>query len=140
MRTNLRGRGFEREFKFKTSRSSGPGGQSVNKTETRVELIFDVNASVILHEAEKKILLEKLQGKLDEEGLLKIASQESRSQIGNKEKAIAKFYDIVGKALKPKKKRIPTKIPAAVKEKIKKEKKVIGEKKATRSKNFRELL
>lgn len=105
---------FFSELIFKTSRSSGPGGQHVNKVNTKVELRFDVTNSALLSEEEKEILLEKLKNKITNDGILIIISQHSRSQIKNKEKAIEQFYRLVEKALTPIKKRIATKTPMRV--------------------------
>lgn len=120
------------EFQFKTSRSGGAGGQHVNKTETKVELIFDVNASITLNEAEKARILDKLAGNINEEGQLRLNSSESRSQLSNKENVIEKFYALLENALKKEKKRIPTVIPEAIKEGILKTKKLHSRKKAER--------
>ena len=133
-------RNFEPEFKFKTSKSSGAGGQHVNTTETKVELIFTINESALLSEAEKEKLLNKLAGNINDKGELRINSSESRSQATNKEKVIEKFYTVVGKALKKEKRRIPTKVPKAVKENILKKKKLHSHRKEERRFNPRKLL
>jgi ribosome-associated protein len=137
---NLKDRNFEPEFRFKTSRSSGAGGQHVNTTETKVELIFDVMASAILDDKEKHRVLIKLKNLINDKGELRISSSESRSQASNKENAIAKFYVVLAKALKKEKKRIPTKIPVEVKKEILKTKKLHSKKKEERRFNPREWL
>ena len=129
---NLKSRNFEPEFRFKTSKSSGAGGQHVNTTETKVELIFNVPASAALSEEEKTRISEKLKTFINDVGELRINSSESRSQVGNKETVIKKFYKLLEKALKKEKKRIPTKVPAGVKENIRKKKKLHSEKKRGR--------
>lgn len=136
----LKGRNFEPEFKFKTSRSSGAGGQHVNTTETKVELIFHINASALLSNAEKAKLLKKLAGNINDSGELRLYSSESRSQASNKENVVKKFYALLEKSLKKEKKRIPTKVPAAVKENILKKKKQHSSKKEERRFNPRDLL
>jgi len=136
----LNGRIFEPEFKFKTSRSSGAGGQHVNTTETKVELIFNINNSVLLSDAEKTKLNKKLAGNINDNGELRINSSESRSQATNKEKVIKKFYALLEKALKKEKKRIPTKIPEAIKENILRKKKLHSGKKQERRFNPKDLL
>jgi ribosome-associated protein len=92
------------EFTFRTSRSSGAGGQHVNKTETKVELIFDVNASKFLSEIQKNRITEKLKSYINDAGELRVSSSESRSQLSNKEKAIKKFFTLLDRAFKREKK------------------------------------
>lgn len=128
----LSGRDFSREFLFSASRSSGPGGQNVNKVSTKVELRFDVPHSILLTEEEKEILLIRLQKKINSEGFLIIVSQSERTQLKNKEKTVEKFYALLKKSLTPKKKRKPTKPNAAAKEKRLEEKRINAEKKVRR--------
>ena len=109
IRSNLTKRNFETEFTFRTSRSSGPGGQNVNKVNSKVELRFNIPLSQFLNDAEKHILFEKLATKINTEGELIIVSQEHRSQLQNKETAIQRFYMLLSTALTPAKKRRPTK-------------------------------
>jgi ribosome-associated protein len=125
-------RDFSREFVFTATRSSGPGGQNVNKVSTKVELRFDVYNSAILSEEEKEILRIRLQKKISAEGFLIIVSQSERTQLKNKEKTIEKFHTLIWKALTPVKKRRPTRPSAASKEKRIVAKKMQGEKKARR--------
>ena len=104
----LKKRNFEDEFIFSASRSSGPGGQNVNKVNTKVELRFSVITTLILDEAEKEIILRKLKKKINKEGELLVVSQEGRTQNENKIIAIDKFYDLIAKALTIPIKRKPT--------------------------------
>lgn len=97
------------EFQFLTSRSSGPGGQNVNKVNSKVELRFDIQNSILLSEEQKEILLVKLAKKISAEGILSVVSQIDRSQLANKEDAIRKFYLLIIKALTPIKRRKRTK-------------------------------
>jgi ribosome-associated protein len=120
------------EFIFNASRSSGAGGQNVNKVNTKVELRFNIAQSQILSVEEKEILLQKLANKLTETGYLIIVSQTERSQLKNKEKSIAKFYALIEKALTPRKKRKPTKPTKASKAKRLDSKRIISEKKNSR--------
>lgn len=123
---------FNPELEFQASKSSGPGGQNVNKVNTKITLRFNVPDSNVLEFEEKSILMEKLGNKLDNEGNLVIQCQEKRSQIQNKEIAIRKFYDLLLKAFQKKKIRKATKPgKAAIEERIK-EKKRISEKKKSR--------
>jgi len=129
---NIRNRPFEKEFRFNTSRSGGPGGQHANKTETQVELRFSIPESEVLDEEEKQRLLKKLSSKVTKEGELIVTAESKRSQLQNKEEAMEKFYSMVEKALKRPKKRKPTKPTRAAKKKRLEEKKKHSEKKAKR--------
>jgi ribosome-associated protein len=106
------------EVTFSFSRSGGKGGQNVNKVETKVELVFNINDSAILDVEQKSRLIKKLHSKIDTEGNLHVVSQSERYQLANKKKAIEKFIDLIEKSLKKEKKRIKTKKPEAVKQKI----------------------
>lgn len=130
--TAIRERGLERECSFTAARSSGPGGQNVNKVATKIELAFHVINSQLLSDEEKATISEKLSTKINEDGYLKVSSSESRSQAANKEAALEKFYETIEKALIKPKKRKPTKMPKAVKEQIKATKRKTSEKKASR--------
>ncbi|SMD44516.1 ribosome-associated protein [Aquiflexum balticum DSM 16537] len=123
---------FNPEFQFQASRSSGPGGQNVNKVNSKVTLTFNVSNSALLDDIEKGIIMDKLSNMLDSEGNLQIQSQEKRSQIQNKEIAIRKFYDILRKAFHKKKIRKVSKPSKAAVEKRLKEKKALSEKKEGR--------
>lgn len=116
-------RDFTSEFKFSSSRSSGPGGQNVNKVNSKIELRFNIIKSELLNEDEKVIILRKLKTKINSDGDLIITAQEDRSQLKNKQEAIGKFYDMIIKALTPVKKRRatnPTK--SSVEKRLKKKK------------------
>jgi ribosome-associated protein len=128
----IRDRGLERECTFTAVRSSGPGGQNVNKVATKVELAFPVNDSALLSDEEKQIISTKLDAKINEEGYLKISDSSSRSQSTNRDSVLEKFYDTIEKALIKPKKRKATKVPKAVKERIKVHKIKTSEKKANR--------
>lgn len=119
---------------FKTSRSSGSGGQHVNKVETKVELIFDLNSCNLFNEKQHAMLKTDLQSFTDVHGFVHITCQESRSQLNNKQKAIDKLFELIEKGLIPKKKRIETKPSKASKEKRIKTKKYRAEVKANRRK------
>jgi ribosome-associated protein len=128
----IRERGLDRECTFTAVRRSGPGGQNVNKVATKVELAFHVNHSELLTDEEKLTISEKLTSKINEDGYLKISDSSSRSQATNRENVLEKFYDTIEKSLIKPKKRKPTKMPKAVKEKIRIHKIKNSEKKANR--------
>jgi len=125
---------FSKWFKFLTSRSSGPGGQNVNKVNSRVELRFNVIECALLSENEKEIIFEKLTNKINNENELIIVRQTERSQLKNKEKTIEAFYLLIEKALKPKKIRVKSKPSKASIQKRLDEKKKNAEKKILRKK------
>jgi ribosome-associated protein len=128
----LKERDFSREFVFKTSRSSGPGGQNVNKVNTKVELRIDLNSSQIFTDEEKNILAIKLKTRINSDGELIIVSQTERSQLKNREKAILKFFSLVEKALTPRKYRRPTRPTLASKTRRLKKKLIRSDQKSLR--------
>lgn len=133
----LLNRDFSAELTFNTSRSSGAGGQNVNKVNTKVELRFLIDASQLLTSEEKDILKQKLFNRINDAGELLLTSQTERSQLKNKEKVIEKFYALVEKALTSVKKRKSTKPTAASKTKRIEDKRKASQKKTLR-KNIRE--
>ena len=106
---DLQNRDFTKEIEIKASRSSGKGGQNVNKVSTKIELVFDVNNSELLSDEEKSVVQQKLSNRISKEGKLILQSQESRSQLINKEIAIKKLYELLEAALKKEKPRKATK-------------------------------
>jgi ribosome-associated protein len=104
----LKSRNFEKEFVFSTSRSSGPGGQNVNKVSTKVELRFNLLLAESFTEEEKELVFRKLKNKITKEGEIVLVSQSERTQLMNKIVVIEKFYDIVSQALTVQKKRRAT--------------------------------
>jgi ribosome-associated protein len=104
----LKNRGIENEFSYSTSRSSGPGGQNVNKVSTKVELRFNLLSSPGFSEQEKEILFKKLKNRINKESEIVLVSQSERTQLMNKLAVTEKFYDLVSKALTMQKKRKST--------------------------------
>jgi ribosome-associated protein len=127
-------RDFMPELVFSASRSSGPGGQNVNKVSTKMELRFHVMNSVLLTDEEKSLLTQKLQSRINLAGELILVSQSERTQLKNKQAVVEKFYALLSKALKPRKKRKPTRPSAAAREKRLEKKRMISGKKEQRSK------
>ncbi len=123
---------LDSELNFSFMRSSGPGGQNVNKVNSKVELRFDIANSSILNEQFKLALLDKLKTKISEDNILILKCQISRSQLENKELVIIKFYTLINKALKPKKFRAKTNPTKASKEKRLQLKREVSEKKERR--------
>ncbi len=122
------------ECNFKAVRSSGAGGQHVNKVSSKIELSFNVINSSGLSVSEKELLQQKLHAKLTKEGILLLQCSESRSQHKNKDLAIKKLIDILKNNLQVPKKRIATKIPKSVIRKRLKNKKLHASKKNNRKK------
>ena len=123
-----------RELTFTTSRSSGPGGQNVNKVNSKVTLKFDVLHSSVLSQEQKELIIKKLATRITTEGKLVLTSQENRSQIQNKEDVLSKLNDLLIKVFTPRKVRKATKPNKAAKHARVKSKKLRSEKKQWRQK------
>jgi ribosome-associated protein len=123
-----------KELVFTASRSDGPGGQNVNKVNSKVTVKFDVIQSEILSPEEKEIILKKLESRLTKEGILVLSAQENRSQLQNKEAVLVKLEKLLKKAFEKKKVRKATKpSKGSIQERINK-KKQLSEKKKWRQK------
>jgi ribosome-associated protein len=120
------------ELRFQFSRSSGPGGQHVNRASTRVELLFDVAHSPSLDDAQRSRILDVLENYIDKEGILHLVSQTSRSQWRNREDVTARFQQLLRRALRRRKQRRPTRPTRASKEQRLAEKRKKSEVKRTR--------
>jgi len=123
---------LETEIVFSATRSSGPGGQNVNKVNTRVELRFSVINSIIFSNEEKARISLKLKNRINSEGELIITSQTARTQLDNKEKALEKFFDLIEKALTIQKKRLKSRPTVASRLKRLESKKNLAQKKQLR--------
>jgi len=104
------------ELTFVTSRSSGPGGQNVNKVDTRVTLLFDVGASPSLTDEQRSRVLARLPGRINREGVLRVVSQRHRTQSANREAVVRRFAELLRDALSEERARIPVKVPAGANE------------------------
>jgi ribosome-associated protein len=104
------------ELRFRFAQSSGPGGQHVNRSATRVELLFDVAGSPSLTEAQRERVLKTLASYIDSEGVLHLASQTFRSQLRNREEVVERFRMLMHKAMRIPKRRRPTRPSRAARE------------------------
>ena len=127
---------LQKEITYKTSRSGGNGGQNVNKVSSKVELLFDVNSSLLFTDEEKQLLNTKLQSRFNKDGYVQVICDEERSQYLNKEKAVERLIVLLGRALHQPKVRKPTKLSKKVKAARLNDKRLQGEKKDNRKKNF----
>ena len=106
----------ESELVVRASRSSGAGGQHVNKTSSRIEISWNIRDSKALSEEQRAILSERLASRLSTDGSIRVVSSETRSQLRNRERAEARLAEIVRRALTPRKKRKPTRRPRSADE------------------------
>lgn len=102
-------RDFSKEIQFTATRSSGAGGQNVNKVSSRIELRFSVVNSLILSDDEKALIFKKLSTRINSDGELVLTAQTERSQYRNKQQVLERFIQLIADALKEEKPRIPTK-------------------------------
>ncbi len=123
---------FSKELSFKTSRSSGAGGQNVNKVETSVTVMWKIQDSLFFNEDQKNLIQIKLKNRVNAEGFLFLTVSETRTQLMNKAKAIEKILELVDKSLVIPKKRLATKPLRSQKQKRLDTKKKISDKKENR--------
>ncbi|MBN1488947.1 MAG: aminoacyl-tRNA hydrolase [Phycisphaerae bacterium] len=98
----------EAEFEFTASRSGGPGGQNVNKVNTRVTLRFDLAGSTAFSPSQKAALMAAYPGRISEKGVFWVVSQRFRTQAANRRAAMERFRELVAAALRPRPRRRPT--------------------------------
>ena len=120
------------ELSFRYARSSGPGGQHVQRTETKVELLFDLAGSPSLSEPQRALALSRLGGRLDQQGVLHLVSQAGRSQLENRADVVERFRLLLRAALKPSKARRPTRPTAAARQQ-----RLEGKRRRSRAKRLR---
>ena len=124
------------EITFRATRAGGPGGQHVNTSSTRIELLWDVTRSTVIGEDVRARLLEKLASRIDASGMVRVVASDRRSQSQNREAAAERLAKLVRQALVVPRKRRPTRPTAASKEQRLAEKKRRGERKRDRRRNF----
>lgn len=122
----------KREVWFEFSHSSGPGGQNVNKVSTAVALCFHPASSSALSDRQKDVIAAKLANRINAEGILRIASDEGRSQSGNRARTVKRFAELLSEALKPVKTRRPTRPGRAAVERRLTDKRKQAERKSAR--------
>jgi ribosome-associated protein len=123
-----------KEVKFGFSRSGGKGGQNVNKVETKVEMVFNIDDSMVIDDKTKSLLKKKLANRIDKENNIRLFNQTERTQLGNKKKAIEKFIKLVNNALKKEPVRVKTVKSYSSKEAVLVEKRKHSAKKKERGK------
>lgn len=125
---------IQKELNYKSVRSSGAGGQNVNKVSSKMVLIFDLTSSSGLTEEEKMLIQVKLKSKISQENLMILTCDEDRSQVKNKKIITQKFFELLEKALQKPKERKASKVSKAAKEKRLQEKKKASNVKENRRK------
>jgi ribosome-associated protein len=120
------------ELSFEATTASGPGGQHVNRSRTRVTLLFDVEASETLSAAQKRRIKAKLATRVDREGRIRVRCGRHRSQAMNREEVIRRFHELIRGALRRDRRRVATQPSRADRERRMKEKRRRGEVKRTR--------
>lgn len=120
------------EIETRATRSSGAGGQHVNKTASRIEITWNIRTSRSLTDEQRERLLARLESRLSEEGEIRIVASDTRSQLRNREHAEKKLVDLISRSLAVKKRRKPTRRPRAANEARLTEKKKHSEKKRER--------
>ena len=120
------------ELQFRATRSGGPGGQHVNTSSTRIELLWNVRTSRTLTDEQRERVRQRLASRTDADGFVRVVSSENRSQLRNREAAEARLAEIVARALAKPRKRIPTRPSRSARETRLKDKRMRSEKKRMR--------
>ena len=126
------------ELQYRATRAGGPGGQHVNTSSTRIELLWDLTRSTAVSEELRGRLLEKLASRLDADGMVRVVASDRRSQLQNREAAEDRLVDLVRRALVVPKKRRATRPTKASREARLSDKKRRGERKRNRRRDFDE--
>lgn len=126
------------ELDFRTSRSSGAGGQHVNKTSSRVEISWNIARSAVLSDEQRERLITRLGSRISEEGAIRVVASETRSQLRNRETAERRLGETIARALLVQKKRKATRRPRAANEARLTEKKKHSDKKRDRQRRIPE--
>ena len=123
----------EDELSFEFARSSGPGGQNVNKVETKVRLLFDVRGSRSLSSDQRSLIEERLATRITKGGVLHVSSQRHRTREANRRATIERFVELLADALEEDEPRVKTKVPKAARKRRLESKRRRSKKKAMRS-------
>jgi ribosome-associated protein len=126
------------ELRFEFARSSGPGGQNVNKVETKVRLLFDLRKSRSLNSQQRARIEERLATRITKDGILHVSSQRHRSREANRRATVERFVDLLAEALEEGEPRIRTKVPRRQREKRLESKRRQSQKKVLRSRRVEE--
>jgi ribosome-associated protein len=124
----------EDELSFEFARSSGPGGQNVNKVETKVRLLFDVRGSGSLSSDQRSLIAERLATRITKGGVLHVSSQRHRTREANRRATIERFVELLADALEEDEPRVKTKVPKAARKRRLESKRRRSQKKAMRGK------
>ena len=123
----------EDELQFEFARSSGPGGQNVNKVETKVRLLFDLQSSRSLKPDQRNRVEERLATRITKAGLLHVSSQRHRTREANRRATVERFVDLLAEALEEAEPRVRTRVPKAARKRRLESKRRRSQKKAMRS-------